>query len=145
MDNNSYGNGDQNNYGRDYQGGDGYYHSAPRYTVEINRMASVAKVLGIITIVTTIFCTVYIPFITGSLAILFAILSKGKRKSLSSTAMTGVATAITGLILNILLIATVIYVYMTNPKIREEANNMMQQQYGFTIEDVIDRFTEKSE
>ena len=39
-----------------------------------NFYAKAAIVLGIITIVTTIMATLYIPFITGSMAILFALL-----------------------------------------------------------------------
>ena len=121
---------------------DMYQNSGPRYQFEQpvpqdkNTMSTASMIMGILTIVTTIMCTVYIPFITCSLAVLFAILSKGKHKTMNSSARTGTIAGIAGLILNILLIAGVIYLYLNVPEIHEQANQMFEQQYGMSIDEM---------
>ena len=100
-----------------------------------NAMATVSMIMGILTIVTTIMCTVYIPFITCGLAILFAILSKGKNRNMSGSAVTGTATGIGGLILNILLIVMVWYMYTNVPDVHNQANEMFEQRYGVSIDE----------
>ena len=109
---------------------------------ETNTMATAASVMGIATIVTTIMCTVYVPFITGGLAILFAILSKGKEKHMYRQASTGVTTAIVGLVMNILLIVTVWVMYTTVPAVHDQANEMFQQRYGFSIDEMFDELSQ---
>lgn len=103
-----------------------------------NAMSTAAMVMGILTIVTTIMCTVYIPFITCGLAVLFAILSKGKDRQMSHSAKTGTATGIIGLCLNILLIGMTWYMYTTVPEIHEQANTIFEQRYGVSIDDIFD-------
>ena len=103
-----------------------------------NGMATAASVLGLATIVTTVLCTVYIPFITGSLAILFALLSKGSDSRMSSSATSGLTSAVIGLIMNTVLIVTVIVLYLTNPLIHEQANKLFEQRYGVTIDEMWD-------
>ena len=100
-----------------------------------NAMATASMIMGILTIVTTIMCTVYIPFITCGLAILFAILSKGKNRNMSGSAVTGTATGIGGLILNILLIVMVWYMYTNVPDVHNQANEMFEQRYGVSIDE----------
>lgn len=121
---------------------DMYQNNGPRYQFEQpvpqdkNTMSTASMIMGILTIVTTIMCTVYIPFITCALAVLFAILSKGKHKTMNSSARTGTIAGIAGLILNILLIAGVIYLYLNVPEIHEQANQMFEQQYGTSIDEM---------
>ena len=107
-----------------------------------NSMATAANILGIATIVTTIMCTVYLPFITGGLAILFAILSKGSARQMSRPAKTGVTAGIIGLAMNILLIAMVWIVYTTNPEIHQQVNDIFEQRYGITIDEMIDELSQ---
>ncbi len=103
-----------------------------------NSMATAASVLGLATIVSTILCTVYIPFITGALAILFAILSKGRCTRMNGPATTGMATAAAGLVMNVTLIVTSIVLYLTVPEVREQANEVFEQRYGVTMEEMWD-------
>ncbi|MCM1536810.1 MAG: hypothetical protein NC254_00230 [bacterium] len=105
-----------------------------------NGMASAASILGLATIVTTILCTVYIPFITGSLAILFALLSKGNSRRMNPSASTGVTTAVVGLIMNVVLIISVLVLYLTNPTIHEQSNKLFEQRYGMTIDEMWEDF-----
>ena len=71
----------------------------------------------------------------GGLAILFAILSKGKNRNMSGSAVTGTATGIGGLILNILLIVMVWYMYTNVPDVHNQANEMFEQRYGVSIDE----------
>lgn len=103
-----------------------------------NAMSTASMVMGLLTVVTTIMCTVYIPFITCGLAILFAILSKGKSRSMSGSAVTGTITGIGGFILNILLIAMVWYMYTNVPDVHNQANEMFEQRYGVSIDELFE-------
>lgn len=100
-----------------------------------NFYAKAAIVLGIITIVTTIMATLYIPFITGSMAILFALLSRGRRKTMCQIAFAGVITSVIGLIMNVMLIIMCISMYFYNPDIRKQVNQYMEAISGVEIED----------
>ena len=55
---------------------------------------------------------------------------------MNSSARTGTIAGIAGLILNILLIAGVIYLYLNVPEIHEQANQMFEQQYGTSIDEM---------
>lgn len=112
---------------------------APR---ESNTMATAAVVMGVLTIAATIMCTVYVPFITGGLAILFAILSKGGKAHMNGSAKTAVTTGVIGLSMNILLIAIVWIMYQTVPEIHDQANDLFEQRYGFTIDDMLEELSQ---
>lgn len=123
-------------YGNQNQGGAPVHYQFEQTAPPRNGMTTAASILGLATIVTTILCTVYIPFITGSLAILFALLSKGSSKQMNPSATTGITSAIIGMIMNVVLIVSVIVLYLTNPTIREQANILFEQRYGVTIEEM---------
>ncbi|MDE6419342.1 MAG: hypothetical protein K2K87_02310 [Lachnospiraceae bacterium] len=122
-------------YGNQNQGDAPMHYQFEQAAPPRNGMVTAASVLGLATIVTTILCTVYIPFITGSLAILFALLSKGNSDRMNPTATSGVTSAVVGLIMNVMLIITAIVLYFTNPTIKEQADKLFKQRYGVTIEE----------
>lgn len=68
-------------------------------------MATMAMVLGVASIFTMF--TVYIPLICGSLAIVFAILSKGYGKKMLAAAKIGIGTALAGIALIVTIIGSV--------------------------------------
>ncbi len=105
-----------------------------------NGMTTAASVLGLATIVTCVLLTVYIPFVTGSLAILFALLSKGSDKRMSPSALSGITSAVVGLVMNVILIISVITLYLTNPVIHERANQLFEQRYGLTIDELWEEY-----
>lgn len=125
-------------YGNQDQGNSPFHYQFEQTAPPRNGMATAASVLGLATIVTTILLTVYIPFITGSLAILFAILSKGADKRMAPSAVSGVTSAVIGLVTNAVLIISVITLYLTNPVIHEQANRLFEQRYGVTIDEMWD-------
>lgn len=134
----------QNNpgQGNPWQNGQRYQLETP--PVQKNAMSTAASVMGVLTVVSTFMFTVYVPFITGGLAILFALLSRGKKKKLDSSAFTGVTAGVVGMVLNVALLGTVWYLYTSVPEIHDEANRLFEQRYGYTIdemiEDIIDEY-----
>ncbi len=125
-------------YGNQDQGNSPFHYQFEQTAPPRNGMATAASVLGLATIVTTILLTVYVPFITGSLAILFALLSKGAGRRMNPSAVSGVTSAVIGLITNTVLIISVITLYLTNPVIHEQANRLFEQRYGVTIDEMWD-------
>lgn len=123
-------------YGNQNQGDTPVHYQFEQTMPPRNSMASAASILGFATIVTTILCTVYIPFITGSLAILFALLSKGSSSRMNPSATTGVTSAVVGMLMNVALIISVVALYLTNPTIREQSNKLFEQRYGMTIDEM---------
>ncbi|MBR3684155.1 MAG: hypothetical protein IKL78_04705 [Lachnospiraceae bacterium] len=94
-----------------------------------------AMVLGIVTIVTAIFTTVYIPFITGGLSIIFAVISRGEKRRFSSTALGGIFSACVGIFINVAIIVGCFYLYNTDPQIREQVNEYIEQMTGQTLDE----------
>ena len=64
---------------------------------KLNNMETAALILGILSITTC--CCLYGAYIFGSLAIIFALLSRGGRMKMSSEAKTGLLLAIIGIVL----------------------------------------------
>lgn len=96
---------DYNNNNNPYtQPNNNFYSNNPNQYIRNpgQTMATAAMVLGVASIFTMF--TVYIPFICGSLAIVFAILSKGYGKKMLAAAKIGIGTAIAGIV----LIATIV-------------------------------------
>lgn len=60
-----------------------------------NGFAFAALILGVSALFSI--CTVYLPLILGSLAIIFALLSKGYGRKMATTARVGFVSAVTGL------------------------------------------------
>ncbi len=121
-----------------YENNGPHYQFEQPYPQDKNGMSTASMIMGLLTVVTTIMCTVYIPFITCGLAVLFGILSKGKKKHMNSSAIAGTAAGVGGLILNLLLIISVVYLYTNVPEIHEQANEVFKQRYGVTIDEMFD-------
>ena len=96
-----------------------------------------AYVLGVLSIVTTFLCTVYLPYIFGSLSIIFALLSKGNAARTAQRAASGIRCAILGMIMNTALIIACFTLVFTNPQIHEELNEMTRQIYGHSFDEIM--------
>ena len=83
----------------------GYQYSPP-YIMPGQKLANAAMVLGIISILSTILMTIYIPLILGSIAIILAILSKGSKSRMAGQAMTGLICGAGGLVMNLGILIT---------------------------------------
>lgn len=106
----------------------GYQYSPP-YTVPGQKLANAAMVLGIISVLSTILMTVYIPMILGSIAIILAILSKGLKSHMTGQAMTGLICGVGGLIMNLgILISTLMFIF-SHPELLQEAAKTYDAQF----------------
>lgn len=112
--------------------------------VPANSFETTAKVLGIISIISAVFGTIYPPFILGGLAILLAWLSHGGEKKLSSAAKTGIITAVLGLTINLAVIGGVLYAVFALPEYRQELNRVYEEMYGQSFDEAIDEILNDS-
>ena len=102
-------------------------------------MATVSMILGLGSIFTMF--TVYLPLILGSLAILFAILSKGYGKKMVAAAKIGIGTAIGGLALVITVAGTAVGIIFSLSKdsmvqFGQAMDQQFEEQTGMSLEDV---------
>lgn len=77
-------------------------------------------------------------FIFGGLAILFAVLSKGDDEKVTGTALGGMITGICGIILSIVLCASVIYLIFNDSSYRKLLNDTCEQMYGITFDEMLE-------
>lgn len=96
-------------------------------------MALAALLLGVLSILCS--CTVYGSLLTGGLAVILALLSKGKRPRMSGQAKAGVATGCVGVILAVYMLISSLHTVMTDPDAHRMFNEMFEQYYGESFED----------
>lgn len=142
--NNSYGNNGYNYYNNGYNPYYGRYAYPVNVTEPGSKLASAAMVLGIISLISCFTFTIYPAFITGSIAIVLALLSKGRRPKLFGKARTGIICAIAGLITNTVLITGCIVMIFTNDDIRAQVNQTFEEQYGQTFDEMLEEILENS-
>ncbi len=111
----------------------------PSYKALDNGFAKAASALGIASIVTAIFGLATIPLMLGGLAIILAILSRG-RGSMEGRAVRGMTCGIVGMTISIALIAYVIYLFCISPTYRSLINSQCETMYGYTLNDVIEDY-----
>ena len=142
---NGYGNGQQNMSYPDanHPGGNSSYgcrYSQP-YVMPGQKLANAAMILGIISILSTILMTIYIPLILGSIAIILAILSKGsKSHHMAGQAMTGLVCGVGGLVMNLGILITSLMFVFSHPELLQDAaktyDAQFEQIYGESTEDI---------
>lgn len=154
-DNNSYGNNPYNNnapHNNDPYAG-GPYNGNPYQNSNFRRcpggasgerLASAAMVMGILALATFVSMTIYPPFIFGSIAIVLALLSKGRAPRMLSKAKAGIICAAIGLTANCALCGTSLYMLYTNPEILEQVNDIFEDQYGMSYEDMLETILKDS-
>lgn len=107
-------------------------------------LANAAMILGIIALICCFTFTVYPAFVLGSIAILLALLSKGRRPALFPKAKTGIICATIGLVLNTILVTSAMVMVFTDNDLRQEMNEIMETQYGMSFDEMINEITEGS-
>ncbi|MCM1388250.1 MAG: hypothetical protein NC231_13060 [Bacillus sp. (in: Bacteria)] len=108
-------------------------------------LANAAMVLGIIAIASCFTFTVYPPFILGSIAIVLALLSKGRRPKFFSKAKTGIICAASGFIINTALVVCAMVLLSTDSDFRNEVNRTFEEQYGISFDEVIEEIMEEND
>lgn len=130
--NNPYNNNPYNN-----NSGGNPYSGRPLYPAPPSgdKLATAALILGILAPLSSVTMTVYPPFIFGSIAILLALLSRGRAPKIPQRAKIGILCAFGGILLNLAIVGSCIYLFITNPAIREQVDTLFQQTYGMTMEE----------
>lgn len=107
------------------------------YKAYDNGFAKAASVLGIIAFVTTFLGLATIPIALGGIAVILALLSRGKGE-MSNKAITGLVFGAIGIIINILLMCYIVWLFIKSPTYRQIMNNQFESIYGYTINEMIE-------
>ncbi len=116
---------------------DANWHPEPELGRQLGRTAAV---FGIVAIFSTLFLPVVLPLALGSIAIVLAILSKGKQTAFTKGAKRAITAGIVALVLNLSILAAAvygIYLFHTDPSARKEINRMSEQIYGYSFDDML--------
>lgn len=103
-----------------------------------NGYSKASKALGIAAIVSTFLVPVYLPFILGGLAVILAIISRGKYE-IDSDGWVGLTTGIVAIVINISMIFLVVYLFLKSQYFRDMLNVQYMQMYGITLNTAIER------
>lgn len=109
------------------------------------QLAVIAAALGIAAIVTTFIMPVIVPGVLGSLSIILAILSTGREPRMPRMSKIALGCGITSIVVYIAFIGVVITVIInmvTNPTVRAQANEIMEQMYGYSFDDLLDEIAQ---
>lgn len=102
-----------------------------------NGFEKASFVLGVASIITAFLGLGIIPMMVGGVAVILAVLSRGKG-NMGSRAFRGFVCGIIGIVTNIILIAYIIGMFFTNATYREQINNTSKMLYGYTMEELIE-------
>lgn len=119
-------------------------HRPPQH----NGMEAASLILGILSLISSLFFYVSIPF--GAMGVLFALLSKGKEKRTSGRARAGLLVSATGLLLSLILTVVIFFSardLMATPEFQQILEEYMEYYYGDEesedIDDFLDEFFEE--
>lgn len=102
--------------------------------------ATVSMILGVGSVFTLL--TVYLPFILGSLSIIFAVLSSGTGQKLLATAKVGIGSAIGSMAMIIALMGTVLGLILGTSRenmlqLGQQMDQMIENQMGASPQELI--------
>lgn len=103
-----------------------------------NGYSKASKALGIAAIVSTFLVPVYLPFILGGLAVILALISRGKYE-IDSDGWVGITTGIVAIVINVSMIFLVVYLFLKSQYFRDMLNVQYMQMYGITLNTAIER------
>lgn len=105
-------------------------------------MATASMILGIIALVSLLLLRVSMPFILGGVGITLAILSKGGARKMCGKAIAGMICCITGLVLDIVLCISAVWLVFALPRVApelvDEVNKVCEEQYGVSYDEIMD-------
>ncbi len=115
------------------------WHPEPEYGRQLGRTAAV---LAVVSLLSTMFLPVILPLIFASIAIVLAIISKGRQESFSNGARRAFTVGIISLVLNIAVCAAAVYSFdriLHDSDARAEANRLMESMYGYSFDDLLNQ------
>lgn len=110
------------------------------------RLEKTAFILGLFSIVSTFVFPVLGPFILGSLAMVYAILSKGGNLKFSRRGRNAFLLGAVAIVLNI---GYLVFSYqslrllLTDPSGRQQINDLLYQQYGMTLDELLQQLPQQ--
>lgn len=147
--NNPYSNGNPYYQGNPYNNGNPYGVNGRIVSPQKSKgdsMATAAMILGIISLVSLLLLRLYIPFLLGGVGIILAVLSKGSAKKMAGKARAGFICCITGLVLDVVVCISSVYLAFALPEIMpemmDEVNEMCEEKYGMSYDEIMDEFYE---
>ena len=102
-----------------------------------NGFIKAASIMGFASIVTTFFGLITVPMILGGLAVILALLSRGKG-DMNGKAYMAFTCGSVAIILNILIVGYSLYMFCFNPVFRSTVNEQSRRMYGYTINSMIE-------
>lgn len=108
----------------------------------LERLTRTSMSLAVLAIFSTLTFPVVLPYIFGSVALVLAIISKGRRNSFPLRSRRAAIVASAALLINTgLIITTVLYFIrmVHDPELRAQFSQTLYQMYGITIEELFDQ------
>ena len=109
---------------------------APRINLSSLRFLSASAMCAVISFLAQ--CFLPVSMIFASLAIMFAILSKGRLLKMHSIARASTGIAVFSIILSVFLTVYSVILIWSDPVQREEFNQVYRQRYGITFDEAMD-------
>lgn len=103
-----------------------------------DRLATAAMLMGILSVVMFFVLMFHLTLIFGSIGIVLALLSKGRLPRMVSRAKTGIIASAISVLFTFLLCGTAFTMLYTNPDLMDQVNDMFEQQYGMSYEEMMD-------
>mgnify|MGYP006922122729 FL=1 len=105
-------------------------------------MATASMILGVITLGSLLLLRLSLPFLLGGVGIVLAILSKGGARKMTGMAKAGMACCITGLVLDVVLCVSAVWLVFSlprlSPELTEEVNKVCEEKYGISYYEMMD-------
>ena len=108
----------------------------PRPKMNANSFLLVSAVCTMLAFITE--CSLPICMVFVSLAILFAVLSKGKQLKMHSFAKLSIGISIFSLVFSLSVTFLSFYSVLTDPAKREAFNQIYEEMYGVTFDEALD-------
>lgn len=106
----------------------------------MNRLERLSFIFGAASIPATFLLPAVAPFFLGSMAIVFAVLSKGGNLRFSKRGKRAVIMGMTAIIINIVYVlfaVKTVRTLMADPAGRQQINDLLYQRYGVTLEEML--------
>lgn len=107
------------------------------------QLARTAQTIGIFALISGLMIPIVMPAILAGIAIVLAILSKGRKSSMTKRARNAVIMGIVTLAINTALLGmSVFQIYraMTDEETMDEFNELMEDNYGYSFEDLLESY-----
>ena len=143
---NNQNNGHAQNGAQGWENRQGTRNTDPNWHPEDNlgvQLSRTAQTFGLLALVSSLMMPIIVPGILAGIAIVLAILSKGRHSSYTKHARNAVIMGIVTLAINIGILAAgcfQIYRALNDEGTMEELNEMMEDTYGYSFEDMLESY-----